>query len=339
MGVALDTNATPNIFVVGYTSGTISGETSSGGIDAFVASYTNSGTQSWLTQYGTPKDDYAYGVASDTSNRPYVAGSTRGSLPGFTNLGAIDAYLISWNSTGTNRWYRQFGTASTDEAMAVSRDNSNRFFPAGYTQGTLPGNTSAGSLDAWVARYAANGTQSWIKQFGSSGSDQAIGVAATTAGLTNIVGSTTGTFAGQTSAGGTDYFLVRYALNGTQSFVRQAGTAGDDQANCVCNDSTGNPTFGGRTDGAFSGFSNTGGTDVFITEYTTTGTLTWRTQTGSTGDDGLNGISCTTAGINHPVGQVDGAYAGKTQLGAEDAAMFKYSSAGAQTWLTQFGTP
>jgi hypothetical protein len=339
-GVALDVATRPNVHVTGYTDGTFSGQTKKGLLDLFVGKFTsNNGTRTWLVQLGTTQNEYAYGIACDTSNRAYVVGSTRGSLPGFSNLGNSDAYLISLNTDGTVRWYRQFGTNKDEEALAVARDSSNRFFPAGYTQGTFSGQTYAGSLDAWVARYADNGTQSWVRQFGTVGTDQAIGVnVVASLGITNIVGTTTGAFSGYTNAGGTDYFLVRRALNGNLTFVRQDGTSGDDLATVACADNTGNPTLGGRTTGSFSGFTNQGQSDVWLAEYSTTGTLSWRQQRGTTGDDTLNGLSCTTTGINNSAGSTSGVYPGQTALGAEDAVVMRYSSTGTLTFTTQFGT-
>lgn len=339
-GISLDSSNPPNVHVVGYTDGTLPGQTSNGLVDFFLGKFaSNTGTQTWLVQMGTLKDDYAYGVACDTSNRAYIVGSTRDALPGFTNLGNSDAFLISMNTNGTVRWYKQFGTNKDEEALAVARDNSNRFFPVGYTQGTMPGQTYAGSLDAWVARYGANGKQNWIRQFGTSGADQAIGVSVVgSSGITNIVGTTTGSFSGFTNAGGVDYFLMRRALNGNQTFVRQDGTSENDNATCSCSDTAGNPLLGGRTRGSFSGFTNQGESDVWLAEYSTTGNLSWRQQRGTSGDDTLNGLSCTTTGINNSAGSTAGTYPGETALGAEDAVLMRYSATGSLTWTTQFGT-
>jgi hypothetical protein len=339
-GIAIDTAATPNVHVVGYTNGTFAGESSAGQIDIFIAKYNSStGAQTWITQLGTIKDDYAYGVACDTSQRAIIAGSTRGSFTGFTNLGDLDAYLIGMNSTGTTRWFQQFGTNKDEEALAIGKDSNPRFFPVGYTQGDMPGYTNLGSLDAWVARYSANGAQSWIRQFGTVNLDQALGVAArASSGVSSVVGTTQGAFSGYSNAGGLDVFLAGFALNGTQNFVRQDGTSGADYATAVAVDSTGNPVVGGRTTGAYSGFTNQGQSDIVVAEYTTAGVLTWRQQRGTTGDDTLNGISASTTGINDSVGSTGGTYPGQTNLGAEDAVLMRYSSAGALSFTTQFGT-
>ncbi len=339
-GVALDYASPPGVHIAGYTNGTFAGQVKLGQIDMFAGVFaSDTGLKTWIVQLGTPQDDYAYGVACDSSNRTYITGSTRGSLPGFTNLGNSDAYLISLNTTGTVRWTRQFGTNKDEEALALGFDSRNRFFPVGYTQGTFAGQTYFGSIDAWAARYNANGNQNWVSQFGTSAADQAIGVAAvSSSGITNIIGVTTGAFPGFTNSGGPDYFVVRKALAGTNVFTIQDGTSASDLATAVCVDSSGNPYVAGRTKGSFPGFSNLGQSDIWISKYSTTGVLSWRQQVGTTGDDTLNGMACTTTGINYPTGSSSGAYPGQTNLGAEDAVLMQFSTNGVLNWTMQFGT-
>ena len=47
---------------------------------------------------------------------------------------------------------------------------------AGYIGGgTLPGQTTAGGIDAFVRKYDPNGTEMWTRQFGTAGDDFALG--------------------------------------------------------------------------------------------------------------------------------------------------------------------
>ena len=52
-------------------------------------------------------------------------------------------------------WTRQFGSASEDFAWSVSVGSDGSVLVAGYTQGTLPGQSSAGFQDAFVRKYDA----------------------------------------------------------------------------------------------------------------------------------------------------------------------------------------
>ncbi len=340
MDVAVDANATPIVYVTGYTAGTFAGQTSAGGIDVFLVEYNSStGAQTFVVQKGTSKADYAYKVVVDSSDRPYVAGSTRGAFTGFTNAGGLDAFLFSLKANGTDRWEQQWGTVKDEEVLGMAIDSSSRVFVTGYTQGTFSGQTNAGRVDAFAARYSAAGAQSWLRQFGTSAVDVGLGISVVaSSGISNVVGSTDGTFPGQANYGGHDYFVSRFALNGSPSWTAQGGTSGDDIAIGTVCDSSGNISVNGLTYGAFSGYTNAGGTDVFIAEHTTTGTLSWRRQIGTTADDILVGMSINSSAITFSVGATMGGYSGQTNLGAEDAVIVKYSASGTQTWLRQFGT-
>ena len=73
-------------------------------------------------------------------------------------------------------WAKQFGTSNDDYSLGVSVDSSGNIYVSGYTGGSLPGNTSVGGSDAFIAKYNSAGNQLWAKQFGTSGSDSSSGV-------------------------------------------------------------------------------------------------------------------------------------------------------------------
>ena len=50
-------------------------------------------------------------------------------------------------------------------------------YVAGATQGTLPRQTSAGDADAFLRKYAFDGTEVWTRQFGTSESDEILSMA------------------------------------------------------------------------------------------------------------------------------------------------------------------
>ena len=97
-GVTVDSSN--NIYVTGYTSGGLDGNTSSGDFDLFLVKYNLSGTKQWTKQLGTSSSDYGYGVTVDSSNNIYVTGRTGGGLDGNTNSGMYDLFLVKYNSDG-----------------------------------------------------------------------------------------------------------------------------------------------------------------------------------------------------------------------------------------------
>src|SRR2546426_243908 len=112
--------------------------------------------------------------------------------------------------------------SGTPSAPKVSQVRSSRFveadgiavdasgvYVAGLTWDALPGQTSAGSGDAFLRKYDASGNVLWTRQFGSSDVDQADNIAVDASGA-YVAGDTAGAFPGQTSAGGVDAFVRKY---------------------------------------------------------------------------------------------------------------------------------
>src|SRR5205085_2866670 len=191
----------------------------------------------WLRQFGSDFQgsgqgpDPARAVAADGS--VYVAGDLPRALPGQTSAGGIDAYVRKYDAAGNELWTRQFGTGGADCVGAVAVDASG-VYVAGYTHGTLPGQSSAGDEDAFVRKYDAAGNELWTRQFGAFGTERAFGVAADGSGV-YVAGVTAGTppLPGQTSLGFADAFVRKYDAAGNELWTRQFGAAGPDIANGI----------------------------------------------------------------------------------------------------------
>ena len=63
-------------------------------------------------QLARSSNDYAYGVATDSSGNVYVAGGTYGGLDGNTSAGNADLFVVKYNSSGTKQWTKQLGSSS-----------------------------------------------------------------------------------------------------------------------------------------------------------------------------------------------------------------------------------
>ncbi|MBI2820490.1 MAG: hypothetical protein HYX73_10970, partial [Acidobacteria bacterium] len=262
-GVAVDATG---VYVAGITGGALPGQTSVGGDDAFVRKYDFSGNLLWTHQFGTSNPDSARGVAVDAAGVYVVGTILSGSLPGQTSAGNYDAFVRKYDSNGNELWTRQFGTASPDQARGVAVDATSVYIVGG-TNGALPGQTSAGSSDAFVRRYDANGTELWTRQFGSSsfGFDEALGVAVDSTGV-YVTGTAGGTLPGQTSAGAGDAFVRKYDATGAELWTLQFGSDNffsSDWAYGVAVD-TSAVYVGGRTTGTLPGQTSAGGQDAFV---------------------------------------------------------------------------
>jgi len=109
--------------------------------------------------YQLATNDYANGVATDSSGNVYVTGVTFGGLDCNTSAGATDLFVVKYNSSGTKQWTKQNGTDRNDEARGVATDSSGNVYVAGDTYGGLDGNTNAGSNDLFGVKYNSRGTK------------------------------------------------------------------------------------------------------------------------------------------------------------------------------------
>jgi hypothetical protein len=325
------------IYVAGPTDGTLPGQASSGDKDAYIRKYDTSGNELWTHQFGSSSSESAYGIAVDNTET-YMVGATRGTLPGQTSFGLVDAFIRKYDTSGNELWTRQFGGVITnsfyqDSANAVAV--SDGVYVVGDTGAPLPDQTSAGSLDAYLRKYGMDGSENWIRQFGTSEEDGATSVAASGSDI-YVVGNTRGAFPQQTNAGGQDVYIRKYDGAGTEVWTYQFGSPSDDGSNGVATDSSG-VYIAGRTQGTLPGQTSTGQTDAFIRKYDFNGNETWTRQFGTTYWTGIEGITAGDSAI-YVVGATSGTLPGQTSAGEDDAFVRKYGADGNEIWTRQFGS-
>jgi hypothetical protein len=146
---ALASDGLEGVFVAGSTDGSLGGP-NAGGRDAYLARHDGSGTQMWMTQFGTAEGDFALALSPDGPG-VFVAGSTKGALGG-PGAGDFDVFLARHDNAGKQTWITQFGTAEYDSAGSLAPDGDAGVVIAGSTDGSL-GGPSAGDRDFFVARF------------------------------------------------------------------------------------------------------------------------------------------------------------------------------------------
>ena len=218
-------------------------------------------------------NDYANGVATDSSGNVYVTGGTKGGLDGNTSAGNTDLFVVKYSSSGTKQWTKQLGSSGLDSANGVAIDSSGNVYVTGVTFGGLDWNTSAGANDLFVVKYNSSGTKEWTEQLGSASSDFANGVATDSSGNVYVAGVTYGGLDGNSNEDNADLFVVKYNSSGTKQWTKQLGTSSDgfDEARGVATDSSGNVYVTGFTYGGLDG-TNAGSADIFVVKYNSSGT-------------------------------------------------------------------
>jgi hypothetical protein len=212
--VAVD--AAGSVYLSGSVGGTLPGQTSTGGTDAFVRQYSAAGTEVWTRQFGTSSDDAPTGLAVDAAGNAFVTGGASGALPGQTWLGSYDVFLRKYDTAGNEMWTRQFGSPGWDLGYGVAVDNAGTAYVSGFVAGALPGQSFGGADDAFVRAYDPAGTSVFTKQFGSAVSDWATDVAADDGSL-YLAGLTFGVLEGPHPGSNWDAFAAKLFLSDVEA--------------------------------------------------------------------------------------------------------------------------
>jgi hypothetical protein len=197
----------------------------------------------------------------------------------------------------------------------------------------------AGAVTALGAPVTAQAQANylWVQQAGSPGDDMATASAAFY-GDVFTVGHTTGQLGADPSMGGWDAFLVKHDLSGSQQWVRQLGSSGDERAQGVAVGEDGSIYVVGNTWGSLDGYANSGGTDIFLARYDAAGDLQWVRQLGSSSDDFATSIAVSGDGTIAVAGYTLGSIGGAINAGAYDVLVATYDAAGNTIWTRQYGT-
>jgi hypothetical protein len=83
------------VYITGETDKPLFG-TALGKSDTWIAQYDSSGNRVGAAQFGTDRDEEAYGITVDPAGNVYLAGQTQGAYPGAANSGKYDAWVAQY---------------------------------------------------------------------------------------------------------------------------------------------------------------------------------------------------------------------------------------------------
>lgn len=343
LGVATDSSG--DVFLGGFTTGGLDGNIQAGFVDFFVTKYDSSGIKQWTRQLGGAALQSVEGrsVTADLSGNVFVGGTTEGpSLDGNTVTGNHDFFVTKYNSSGTKQWTRLTGAVGQDTlARGVATDLLGNVFVVGKTDGGLDGNpANPAGEDLFITKYDSLGMKQWTKQLGVVGQSTAgLGVATDLSGNVFASGTTDGDLDGNISSGGQDFFITKYDSSGVKQWTKQMGiNFANTYGQGVATDSLGNVFVGGYTTDGLDGNTLIGGTDLFVTKYSSSGVKQWTKQVGVAGQYAFGlGVGTDSSGNVLIGGYTTGGLDGNTQTGNKDYFVTKYSSSGVKQWTKQLG--
>jgi hypothetical protein len=284
----------------------------------------------WLKQGGTDQSDLAYDAVADASGA-FVVGQTSGSLGGQAPLGVEDAFIQRYAGDGRVLWTRLWGGDSLDSASTVASNGTAVFI----------GGRTGGSGDAFVASYDLAGNPGWSDTFGAPdlGSfEQVDDIAADATGL-YVAAEVSQHLDDLPHHGDWDIVVRKYTIDGTVVWTKEIGTARRDINGQVALDGMGHLYVSGQTAGAFPGYVNPAGADVFVREYDLDGNAIWTREFGTASEANVFDSTANANGVYlcgytwQPFGPPTSAEP------AQDAFVMKVRPRGAMAWASEFGAP
>jgi hypothetical protein len=236
-------------------------------------------------------------------------------------------------------WTNQFGTSELENVYALATLGDD-IVVAGFTAGSLDGNSNAGFWDIFVTKLDSSGSKIWTFQIGSASTEvaRAVQIESSTGNIV-VVGYTWGTQFGA-NAGRTDIFVVKIDNVGSHMWAMQTGSADDDDLHAVQIDSSGNIIVGGETRAALPGFSNSnpGTRDIIVLKLDSSGSIQWTKQTGSASDEYVYDLKLDASNDIVLAGTTWGQLGSSSNAGGSDIYVMKLNNAGSSQWVFQTGT-
>jgi len=136
----------------------------------------------WVKTQGGDDWDSGDTIAVLSNGSIIVAGHFRGQTQHLESAGRSDVFITKYNNNGTFVWAKSAGGSEDDFAQGIDTFNDGSSVVTGEFMDTAlfgkgePNETSlnsAGNSDAFIARYAPDGTLLWAKRAGNSSSDEA----------------------------------------------------------------------------------------------------------------------------------------------------------------------
>ncbi len=253
----------------------------------------------------------------------------------------------------SNMWTRIWGSVADDFGEGVAVDGDGNAYVASGTCGAFDGQTNAGITDLCLTKYSPEGARAWTRIWGSTNYDCGWKVALDRATNIYVVGSTEGSFDGQTNAGNMDFCLTKFSPDGDRAWTRIWGSPQGDAGQAVAVDNQTNIYVAGYAGGNFDGQTNVGGVDLCLVKLNAAGERQWTRIWGSTNTDCGAGLALETpegcgvfqkplpsraASNIYVAGYTDGAFDGQTNAGECDLCLTKLTASGDRAWTRIWGS-
>jgi hypothetical protein len=344
-GYGITVDGAGNVYTTGYFSGTgdfdpgagITNLTSAGNTDIFISKLDASGNFQWAKSFGSTSQDIGFSIMIDASGNVVTTGHFFGTIDfdpgaGVFNMTASsqDMFVSKLDASGNFLWAKQSVSSIACSARGMTQDAVGNMYFTGIFRGTTDfdfsaatfnvSSVNAGNNDAFVLKLDPNGLLLWAKKLGGTDEDDGFAIALDASG--NVY--TTGVFnltcdfdpsasvSNLTSFGAYDSYVSKLDNSGNFVWAKQLGGAGNDLAQGIAVDGSGNVWTIGYFDAIAdfdpgAGVQNLtpaggSGQDAYYSKLTSAGNFSAALQIGSTGADVGNGITVDASGYIYSTG-------------------------------------
>ena len=308
------------------------------------------------TMSGPSNEDEFDGVAVAPDESVYVTGKfertvTLGGVS-LESAGAADIPFARFDARGRPLWAKRFGGPGEDNFFDVDA-TADGAVATGWFSGTVAFGTttltSSGPSDCVVVALHPDGTTRWARAFGGPARDGCNEVTIDKSGAVTTSIDTQGDW---TPVGEprlprvreSDTVLMRLAPDGSPTWMRAVGGAGDQRGKALAVAPDGSVSFGGDSVGPLTVAGRTvepptsGGLgDAWLSRWTPTGTLQWMHAWGGPANDWAKGVVDDGETVSY-VGPFTGTIAvAEATLDAgegADALVAQRSATGKVRWAT-----
>jgi hypothetical protein len=258
-GVAVD-NINQQVYVTGKFEGTLifvdTPETlvSAGASDIMVAAYSFDGALIWAKRAGGTENEISFALGTDGAGNVYGTANMNGTATfgdfTLTSFGLGDIVVFKLDPDGGWLWAKNYGAAGEETGWDIAVDDDGNNWVTGVFSSPsiafgdhIITNTNI-MQDMFVFKQNADGDVLWANSGGGASNDYGRGIAIDEQGACFVTGDYQGTanFGPHqlTAVHNVDIFIVKYAPDGSATWVKSAGGQSTDSSNAIDTDNEGN---------------------------------------------------------------------------------------------------
>lgn len=313
----------------------------------------------WAQGSGSVETDYMGESVVDKDGNTYFIGSITSSYT-FENdvtvqsKGGYDMMIAKIDAEGNLAWAKSFGSESDEMGRSIALDNEgNIFFSGSFSSVVDFGNdvmaTSAGGMDAFVAKMNAMGEIEWVLSGGGSDNEEWTNIETDAEGNSYVAGyieSGDGFLSGRPllNFGGRDMFIAKIDADGKLEWVKTPGATDDENINDIALSSNGdllvNASFASELIIGNDTIDAALGLGLNI-KYDADGEVLWTDQTEKGNTEFEGAVDFDADGNIYTSGMFEGEITfGSEKMvskGGNDIFIVKQDAEGKVIWATQAG--